>query len=289
MLLSENTKGLSVFEKNKLISKIFLEKKKKYNSKATPFDFMRFLYDNFNIREGENIKDDHTIEIKGEKCFVQFHPAYSYEDFVRGIITEPTEDGQVIYSIQNKILAEFADKAINNPKANYVLIIDEINRANLPAVLGELIYALEYRGKPVESMYEYENSREIILPKNLFIIGTMNTADRSVGNIDYAIRRRFAFITLLSDKKVVENYYENDDLKNYATNLYEKVESLFNENNLSPDYKKDDIMIGHSYFLANNEENLKIKLEYEIKPILLEYVKDGIFIADDIEQKIKEL
>ncbi|MEA3451937.1 MAG: AAA family ATPase, partial [Bacteroidota bacterium] len=288
-LLSENPKELSVFEKNKLLSKIFSEKKKKYNSNVSPFDFMRFLYGNFNIREGENIKENQTIEIKGETCFVQFHPAYSYEDFVRGIITETTEEGQVVYSIQNKILAEFADKAINNPKAYYVLIIDEINRANLPAVLGELIYALEYRGKSVESMYEYENSREIILPENLLIIGTMNTADRSVGNIDYAIRRRFAFITLFSDKTVVENYYENDKLRNYATQLFGKVEKLFDKENLSPDYKKDDIMIGHSYFLATDKDNLKIKLEYEIKPILLEYVKDGIFVADNIEQKIKEL
>ena len=288
-LLSTNTEGLSIFEKNKLLSNIFSKKKEKYKSEASPFDFMRFLYDNFNIREGENIKENKTIEIKGESCFIQFHPAYSYEDFVRGIITETTEEGQVVYSIQNKILAEFADKAINNPKAKYVLIIDEINRANLPAVLGELIYALEYRGKPVESMYEYESNREIILPENLLIIGTMNTADRSVGNIDYAIRRRFAFVTLFSDKTVVENYYDDDNLRNYAIGLFEKVEALFNKENLSPDYKKDDIMIGHSYFLATNNENLKIKLEYEIKPILLEYVKDGIFIADDIEQKILEL
>ena len=84
------------------------------------------------------------------------------------------------------------------PLKPYVLIIDEINRANLPAVLGELIYALEYRGEKVESMYETEEDGNVlIIPPNLYIIGTMNTSDRSVGHIDYAIRRRFAFIELL--------------------------------------------------------------------------------------------
>jgi len=289
-LIEIKTKGLNVFEKNKKLTEFYHQKKKEFNSKASIFDFMRFLYSNYNLKEGIIITNDNLIKIEGEKAFVQFHPAYSYEDFVRGIVTDTTDEGQVVYSVENKILAEFADKALNNPKADYVLVIDEINRANLPAVLGELIYALEYRGTPVESMYQYENSREIILPNNLLIIGTMNTADRSVGNIDYAIRRRFGFITLKSDINVIENYYNNKpELKNYALQLFKEVEDFFTNDNLSPDYKKDDIMIGHSYFLADDLDSLKIKLEYEIKPLLFEYLKDGIFISDDIEQKINEL
>src|SRR5690606_14650101 len=86
---------------------------------------------------------------------------------------------------------------------NYVLIIDEINRANLSSVLGELIYALEYRGEEVQSMYAVDGSNKLILPPNLYIIGTMNTADRSVGHIDYAIKRRFAFVDVLP--QILEN------------------------------------------------------------------------------------
>lgn len=168
---------------------------------------------------------------------------------------------------------------------NYILIIDEINRANLPAVLGELIYALEYRGEQVESMYEIEGEgKNIILPPNLYIIGTMNTADRSVGHIDYAIRRRFAFVHIPPDVNVISEVIKEETLQGKAENLFNSVSELFTKKNetsdsllyLAPDFKAEDVQIGHSYFLAENEEKLKMKLEYEIKPILREYIKDGI-------------
>jgi len=218
----------------------------------------------------------------GEWKIIQFHPSYTYEDFVRGIVTEVDKEGKISYKVVNKILADFAKNAKDNPQKKFVLIIDEINRANLPSVLGELIYALEYRGEEVETMYNHpEYGQKISLPKNLYIIGTMNTTDRSIGHIDYAIRRRFAFYTLKSDKDVITKFYENNDalknLKNKAEQLFDKIKNLIKEN-ISPDYSIDDIMIGHSYFLAEDEEKLKMKLEYEIKPILLEYYKDGILI-----------
>jgi len=204
---------------------------------------------------------------------IQFHPAYSYEDFVRGIVAT-TANGDVNYEVQNKVLVEMAENAINNPKEDYVLIIDEINRANLSAVLGELIYALEYRGEVVESMYEYQESREIILPENLYIIGTMNTADRSVGYIDYAIRRRFSFVDVDTDEGVIPDN---------AKPLFDKVKALFDVH-LSEEFELTDVMIGHSYFLKGN--NLELALEYEIKPILQEYRKDGVLV--DREDKIKD-
>ena len=218
-----------------------------------------------------------AIEIAKEMAsdnykLIQFHPAYTYEDFVRGIVAETDDNGNISYEVKNKILVEMAENAINNPNSSFVLIIDEINRANLSSVLGELIYALEYRGEAVESMYEYEGSREITLPENLYIIGTMNTADRSVGHIDYAIRRRFAFVDVNTDESVI--------LGRANKLLFKQVKALFD--NLSNEFDKNDVMIGHSYFLR---EDLALALEYEIKPILQEYRKDGVLTCGqkDIE------
>ena len=121
------------------------------------------------------------------------------------------------YLEENNLTIENAE-TINIPQKDYILVIDEINRANLSSVLGELIYALEYRGEAVESMYEVEGSNKIILPPNLYIIGTMNTADRSVSQIDYAIRRRFAFVDVLP--KVLE---ETDEETKFDEVLFNKV------------------------------------------------------------------
>jgi len=178
---------------------------------------------------------------------------------------------------------DFNDQVQENKLSNYVLIIDEINRANLPAVLGELIYALEYRGEKVESMYATtEEGNTLILPPNLYIIGTMNTSDRSVGHIDYAIRRRFAFIDVLP--KVLAG-------DNFEFDLFKKVSALFIQNfdeyvqdntvelklseHLSEEFRPEDVWLGHSYFIKN-ESDFALRKKYEIVPILKEYVKDGI-------------
>ena len=129
-------------------------------------------------------------------------------------------------------------------------------------------------------MYENEGDREITLPKNLYIIGTMNTADRSPGHIDYAIKRRFAFVNILLDENVIQN--------RTAKNLFGAIKVLFSSEFLSPDFKATDVMIGHSYFLVKDENELRIKLEYEIKPILREYLKDGIFL-EAANEKIEAL
>lgn len=163
----------------------------------------------------------------------------------------------------------------------YVLIIDEINRANLPSVLGELIYALEYRGEKVESMYEIDGDSSLIIPPNLYIIGTMNTADRSVGHIDYAIRRRFAFVDILPNPSVI--LYPN------ARALFDEISALFNsKDTLASDFKEEQVKLGHSYFMVKDETELQLKAKYEIVPILEEYLKDGILL-EKAEAKIKEL
>ena len=230
--------------------------------------------------DGEE-RDRQLKELSESEQFkiIQFHPAYSYEDFVRGIVAKATDKG-INYVVENKILAQMASNACKSDKP-YVLIIDEINRANLPAVLGELIYGLEYRGEPVESMYALppDDNRTIILPKNFFIIGTMNTADRSVGNMDYALRRRFVFQHISPDSSVITN--------DEALKKFKEIQNLIN-NNISPEFEIDDIMIGHSYFLGD----YKSKLEHQVKPLLIEYLKDGVLAGDnkeEIKKKIKDL
>lgn len=183
------------------------------------------------------------------------------------------------HKIQTKTTAEKI-----KPK-NYVLIIDEINRANLPCVLGELIYALEYRGEKVESMYAVDGDNGLVLPPNLYIIGTMNTADRSVGQIDYAIRRRFAFINMLPKVLKEESLeFDLDLFKAVSSFFIDNIEEYINDPDraelkrskwLSDEFCPEDVWIGHSYFIMKGI-NRDIRLNYEIKPILKEYLKDGI-------------
>ncbi len=231
---------------------------------------------------------------------VQFHPSYTYEDFVRGIKLEVDEETKTPkYEVVNKIFAELCEEAVKNPNKNYVLIIDEINRANLPVVLGELIYALEYRDEEVETPYRVKGKGTLKVPRNLFIIGTMNTADRSIGHIDYAIRRRFVFKEILPNKDIIEHPK--------AKKLYEEViEKLFQPENVSVEFRTNinDIKIGHSYFLvkdsekerlqSSEEEDVEIKILaykflYQVVPLIKEYIKDGILIEEKTQEVIQSI
>lgn len=228
------------------------------------------------LGENDSLEDNEQFKL------IQFHPSYSYEDFVRGIVAKPNEEGNgIVYTAENKILGTFAKEALKDKDKPYVLVVDEINRANLSAVLGELIYALEYRGEAVQSMYAIDGENNLILPPNLYIIGTMNTADRSVGHIDYAIRRRFAFVNILPKDLT------NELGDQFEGTLFAKVTNLFNTN-LSPEFKKEEVQLGHSYFITKNTP-INIRWEYEIKPILFEYVKDGILVGEGIETTINNL
>jgi len=219
------------------------------------------------LTEEENIK------------LIQFHPSYSYEDFVRGIEIK-VEGGHHKYVVKDKVFVELCRKAEKDKENSYVLIIDEINRANLPAVLGELIYALEYREEEVELMYKSKSGNTLRVPKNLYIIGTMNTADRSVGHIDYAIRRRFAFIKVGANKLY---------LSGKSKNLYEEIiEGIFNKKSsecVSSDFQDviEDIKIGHTYFMGNKEE-VAMKFYYQVIPLLEEYIRDGILIKEKVDE-----
>lgn len=229
---------------------------------------------------------------------VQFHPSYGYEDFVRGIEvstikSSDEEKSTISYDTVNKILGEMADVA-SRPEYKdtlFFLVIDEINRANLATVFGELIYGLEYRGKSVATPYTVADSNKVTLPDNLYILGTMNTADKSIGGIDYAIRRRFLFFSLLPDRKTILEYrvgtFESGDderqqieVNEKAAMLFDRVAELFNPENLNSEYYKDDVQIGHTYFLVSSEDQLYLRFRYQMLPILREYYKDGMFQFD---------
>lgn len=181
------------------------------------------------------------------------------------------------------------------PKADkpVVLIIDEINRGNVSKIFGELITLLEAdkrdKGEhPINVTLPYSKTL-FSVPSNLYIIGTMNTTDRSTGNLDYALRRRFAFITLKSNADIIEKYYDSlkrQDLKDIATSLFNDIKAFIeNPQHLYGELDIDDLMIGHSYFMAKDTETLRAKIIYEVIPLINEYINDGILAVKTDEKK----
>ena len=259
--------------------------------------------------------DDDGLQSRQGKQWdiVQFHPSYNYEDFVRGVQVE-TKGNEVAYETMNRVFGDMCRKANAAPEGEkYALIIDEINRANVSAVLGELIYALEYRGESVKTPYkikdpndpENEGDSTLVIPKNLYVIGTMNTADRTIGQIDYAVRRRFAFYPCPPEREIVES--ENRGLKERqkVLDIYDDVQNLFRKTNndgfLSSDFDAADVCIGHSYFLPSDKRagnplhQIAQKIIWQVIPILREYIKDGVLQEsatteiDKIEDAAKKL
>lgn len=174
-----------------------------------------------------------------------------------------------------------------------VLIIDEINRGNISKIFGELITLLEVDKRqngehPLSVILPY-SKKEFSVPSNIYIIGTMNTTDRSTGRIDYAVRRRFAFYTLEADTEAIASYYrENKELGEKANQLFNIIKE-FISNNKTEDLEMEELMVGHSYFMASSVEELRLKLHYEIIPLIKEYSKDGLlYTYDGLKDKINE-
>jgi len=213
--------------------------------------------------------DHNNIEI------VQFHPSYSYEDFVEGIFPEVNEEtGQITFKIEDKIFKKICKEAEKNPDKNYVLIIDEINRADLSKVFGEIFSALEYRKEVVKLLYSGE---DFSIPTNLYIIGTMNTLDKSTVDIDFALMRRFKFFEVGPDKEVLrkmlkENGVENDLIEKIV-DVFEKIQEFY--------------PIGHAYFKdIKSKQDLKLLWEHQLSFLLKEYFTD---LKKDVYERIKEI
>lgn len=199
---------------------------------------------------------------------VQFHQSYSYEDFIMGY--KPYEEG---FKLETGIFYNFCKKAENNPSEPFFFIIDEINRGNLSKIFGELLMLIENdkRGQKMTLAY---NGMLFSVPENLYIIGMMNTADRSLAIIDYALRRRFSFYS-------INPAFESEGFKEYQKKLNNiKFQSLItvvqelNENIINDASLGEGFVIGHSYFCGENvctDNWIKEIIEYDLIPILQEY------------------
>ncbi|CAH2213361.1 McrB family protein [Tepidibacter aestuarii] len=204
---------------------------------------------------------------------VQFHPAYAYEDFIQGIRPKIDREGKLSYNLEKGRFIEICDKA-RKRKGNSVLIIDEINRANLSRVFGELMYLLEYRNSSIK----LASGENFDIPKNIYIIGTMNTADRSIALVDNAIRRRFAFLSLQPNYKVLKKYHLESSFP------IDKLISILKNINKHINDKRYEL--GISYFLNSNlEECIQDIWEMEIVPYLEEYFFDQSDKINDFSWK----
>jgi 5-methylcytosine-specific restriction protein B len=227
------------------------------------------------------MKDEERVEV------VQFHQNYTYEDFIMGY--KPTEDGG--FKLMNGIFYRFCKKAESDPEREYFFIIDEINRGNLSKVFGELMMLIEngYRGKSIKLAYTNEL---FSVPENIYLIGMMNTADRSLAMIDYALRRRFSFFDMKPgfDSEGFKDYQK--DLNNETLDRFiQAIESL-NDTIAKDDSLGTGFCIGHSYFCEQksfDKQWLENVLNYDIAPMLREYWFDDATKANNQIEELRKI
>ena len=207
--------------------------------------------------------------IEGRVTLVQFHPSYAYEDFVQGF-RPALKNGQTGFELRNGPLLRAAERARQEPRASHYLIIDEINRGNLATVFGELYFLLEYRGDEEKISLQYSDG-DFTLPENLFIIGTMNTADRSIAMVDLALRRRFYFVEFHPERWPVDGVLRQW-LRQHANDM-EWVAAVVEEaNRRLADF---DAAIGPSYFMQEELDEAGVKRIWEHS--VLPYIAERLF------------
>ncbi|HLU36396.1 MAG TPA: AAA family ATPase [Thermomicrobiales bacterium] len=210
---------------------------------------------------------------------VQLHQSYGYEDFVQGIRPETNDDGQLVYRVWDGIFLDMCERAKANPEERFVLIIDEINRGNLSRIFGELLLLLEYRNQSVRLPYGSGDSAYLTIPENLYLIGTMNTADRSLAQIDYALRRRFYFVRFMPVEDGKAEVFAtwlaaNDDIGEGEKGRLLRLFINLNEG-IREHLHTDDLQVGHSYFM---QPGIQTPVVFErvwrraVRPLLEEYL-----------------
>lgn len=238
------------------------------------------------------------VEGEGEDAVTKKVPGISTENYYSGAIPRRAFYRVKTLSVSTvkSILVE--QKFIEPPKEAkpVVLVIDEINRGNIAKIFGELITLIEEDKREETSVMLPYSRTQFTVPKNLYIIGTMNTADRSVGGIDYALRRRFAFV------RVRPHELHFEDGKEFQSALFTRVSELFikeipengapvernDRDFLSEAYDPEDVWPGHSYFVTTPDIDVWSRWQFEIKPLLEEYVRDGVLRAE-VKEEIKKI
>lgn len=196
--------------------------------------------------ETNEVLDDENL--KNRVVFTTFHQSFAYEDFIEGF--RPNKVGQII--LRDGIFKIICDDARKDREKNYYLVIDEINRGNISKIFGELITLIEESKRDKLKISLPYSQEKFTVPSNLFIIGTMNSTDKSIALIDIALRRRFTFLELKPNKTLIKD----EKAKDFFIKLNNQLE--------------DDYKIGHSYFMGENVD-LDFLKEYKIKPLLKEY------------------
>ena len=209
----------------------------------------------------------HLAGSKRRVRLIQFHPSYAYEDFVQGF--RPTlEGGQPGFELRDGPLPAMAEEARKAPGAKHFLIIDEINRGNLAKVFGELYFLLEYRDQPMQLQY---SDKPFELPDNLYIIGTMNTADRSIALVDLALRRRFHFVEFHPDKPPIQGLLERWLDRNTPHMAW--IADVVNHANKKLNDRQ--AAVGASYFMTNDLDDRKVGLIWEHN--VLPYIEERLY------------
>lgn len=229
--------------------------------------------------------NNHTEDSMNYLRFCTFHPAYGYEEFIEGYRPKISKNGKAVFELQDGIFKKICKDAKNAPDKTFVLIIDEINRGDIPRIFGELITLIEADKRWNEN--NKEDSLSVILaasqekfsvPENVNIIASMNTADKSIALLDIALRRRFGFRELLPQTKLLENQEIAEiNLAELLNKLNDEIVAKIDKN----------LQIGHSYLMKNEkaiktEEQLLSRIKDEILPLLQEYCFDDFNTLEEI-------
>ena len=208
-----------------------------------------------------------------ERCqLVQFHPSYSYEDFVGGYRPTLLDNRQPGFELKDGPFMQIARRAEKDPDGKYFLVIDEINRGNLAKVFGELYFLLEYRETPLKLMYQEGEESTFTMPDNLYIVGTMNTADRSIALVDLALRRRFAFVDFSMNEEPIKGLLRRwlgaNDLGNmdWVAGVVERANAKLDDHHAA---------IGPSYFMRTDLDDAAVERIW--KHNVLPYMEEHLF------------
>ena len=222
---------------------------------------------------------NHLAGSEDRVTLVQFHPSYAYEDFVRGF-RPALVNGQPGFELKDGPLLKAAKRAEEEPNEKHFLIIDEINRGNLAKVFGELYFLLEYRDEAVTLQYQKVENEKFSLPPNLYIIGTMNTADRSIALVDLALRRRFYFVEFHPDDEPVRGV-----LRRWLSAKHSRMEWVADVVEEANKQLRDDrhAAIGPSYFMKPNLDEAMVERIW--KHSVLPYIEERRFGRDKVSDE----